>query len=232
MQERKKRAQPFVDKKRITSWNALTGIGLLMHWRTTENKESKERAQELYATLLKKHLIASKLSHSSLGEQLQPQEFLEDYAAVLLFATYLYEEDFSQALKKEVETFSTLVLSFQKTDRQWRESSNSDFKEIPAQTYDHPTPSSVSLARYALARAAFLLGKEDSIHSVQASYKPALAYDFFNLGTLFSKGEFHLIHAPSPFPWSKLSLHSIQTFGKKLQDCYQGKCLNSFLDSP
>lgn len=228
LNERKKRAQPFVDKKKITSWNALAGIGLLMHWRTTGKKDSKEKAQQLYAALLKKHFIANKLSHSSLGQQLQSQEFLEDNAAVLLLATYLYEEDFSQALKKEVEVFSSLVHSFQKKDKQWRESSNSDFQEVPGKAYDHPTPSSISLATYALARAEFLLGKEESTSSEHISYKPALAYDFFNLATLFSKGKFHMIYAPSPISWSKLSLHSIQAFGKRSQDCYQGKCVDTF----
>ncbi|MEK6867923.1 MAG: DUF255 domain-containing protein, partial [Nanoarchaeota archaeon] len=63
LQHRKKRVQPFVDKKKITSWNAFTGIGLLMYWRATGKKEIKEKAKQLYTSLLKKHFIAGKLSH-------------------------------------------------------------------------------------------------------------------------------------------------------------------------
>jgi len=114
---RKKRKQPFTDKKIITSWNALTGIGLLMASRYLENNEVKLKAKELFGRLLKKHYLNGKLYHSSLGKDVQLNEFIEDYASVLLFATLLYQEDFEgkeiiEELFKKLKEFYNSFLQF------------------------------------------------------------------------------------------------------------------------
>ena len=53
---------------------------------------AKIKAQLLFNNILTQHYQGGILHHSSYQDQVQPGEFLEDYAALLLFATYLYEE--------------------------------------------------------------------------------------------------------------------------------------------
>lgn len=214
---RKKRKQPFVDQKIITSWNALAGIGLVMAWRCVGNKKALEKAEKLFLALLKNHYKGKKLAHSSLDNCLQEQEFLEDSASLLLLATYLYEEGASQ--KEIIEEFLQKVKKFQNV--YWVESKNPDFMEIPAQEYDHPTPSSISLAECAVLRAEIILGKEYG----PDAYKQALSHDFFNLTTFFRNGNFHIIHSQEKISWEKLPLHCMQLSGSETQECYKGKCV-------
>ncbi len=208
--ERKKRAQPFVDRKIITSWNALTGIGLLMAWRCTDNMAALEKANILFDNLIKKHYTQNKIIHSSFGTSIQEQEFLEDYSAVLLFATYLYEENFHEKTKQLIETLYQKIISFN-VNSVWIESRNPDFVSVPAQNYDHPTPSSVSLAEFALLRTNIILGKEYR-HS-SGNYTSALSHDFFNLQTFFRNGNFHIFYTSKNIPWQQLPMNSMQVFG-------------------
>lgn len=221
LMQRKKREQPFIDRKMITSWNALLGIGFVHAARYLEGKtaeNAKTRATELFSALLKKHYIDEKLPHSSLGNILQEQEFLEDYAAFLLFATYLYEEEQDKKMKELIKNLLTKVKTFHKGH--WIESNNADFMEIPAQSYDHPTPSSVSLAEFAVFRAEVILGKEYEA----GSYKASLAHDFHNLHVFLSNGKYHIIHSPNKIPWEKLPLNCMQLQGDKVEECYNGLC--------
>ena len=129
---RKKREQPFVDRKIITSWNSLLGIAFVMAERCGCSIQGYKKAEMLFHTLLKKHYThkdsSKKLAHSSLGNNVQSQEFLEDYAALLLVATYLYEiyhDDNIQKLIKEL--FLTLDSFYDLGRKQWIESRNVDF---------------------------------------------------------------------------------------------------------
>jgi len=166
LQVRKKRKQPFTDKKIVTNWNALIGIGLLMAGR-------KEKAKKLFISLLKKHYPNKKLVHSSLGSKLQQGEFLEDYASVLLLATYLYEEKLIE--KGIIEEFYQKLKTFK--NEYWIESRTKDFKEISAYSFDHPTPSSVSLAEFAILKTKKILKEK----IIKKEYKPPLSFDFYNL---------------------------------------------------
>ncbi len=212
---RKKRKQPFTDRKYITSWNALIGIGLLMADRHCNNRMAKVKAKLLFNNILSKHYHKGRLHHSSYDGKLQSSEFLEDYAAVLLFATYLYEETGEH--KELIATLFTQLQTFH--HGQWMESKNTDFREIPAQTYDHPIPASASLAAMAKRRAEIILGKE----YVVAEYKSPLQYDFYNLIALMK--QWHIIHIPHQIEWKHLPANSMQVYGSKIQDCYQYKCV-------
>ena len=212
---RKKRKQPFTDKKYITSWNALIGIGLLMAYRHCNNSMAKVKAKLLFSNILTQHYRKGILHHSSYEGKLQPCEFLEDYATVLLFATYLYEET-----GEYKDLIATLYAQLQKFHNgQWIEGKNADFMEIPAQTYDHPTPSSASLAAMAKLRAGIILGKEYAA----AGYKQPLQHDFYNLMILMN--HWHIIHIPHKIEWRHLGANSMQVYGSKIQDCYQYKCV-------
>ncbi|MDP3640273.1 MAG: DUF255 domain-containing protein [Nanoarchaeota archaeon] len=212
---RKKRKQPFTDKKYITSWNALLGIGLIMASRHCNNSMAKCKAELLFKNILRNHYPQGILHHSSHDGKLQPGEFLEDYATVLLFATYLYEDT-----GEHKDLIAMLYTQLQKFYQgQWIESKNTDFMEISAQTYDHPTPSSASLAAMAKLRAEIILGKE----YVVAGYKQPVQHDFYNL-MVFMK-HWHIIHLPHTIEWKHLGANSMQIYDPKIQDCYQQKCV-------
>lgn len=212
---RKKRKQPFTDRKYITSWNALIGIGLLMAYRHCNDSMAKVKAKRLFNNILTRHYREGIFHHSSYDGKLQPGEFLEDYATVLLFTTYLYEET-----GEHKDRIATLYMQLQKFHNgQWRESKNPDFMEIPAQMYDHPTPSSASLAAMAKRRAEIILGKEYAV----AEYKQPFQSDFYNL-MAFMK-HWHIIQIPHKIDWKHLGANSMQIYGSKIQDCYQYKCV-------
>ncbi len=223
---RKKREQPFVDKKIITSWNALLGIGLIMAERCGCSPEGYKKATVLFQKLLKMHYAHKKLAHSSLGENIQGHEFLEDYAGLLLFATYLYEIKHDEEVKKIIKELLEKMHSFYNKDRkEWIESRNADFIEINAQNYDHPTPSSVAVAKYALFRTKIILGVEYS----SAEYKSAFSHDFHNLFALYSQGYFHILHLPHAVDQKLLPVNMLVLKGDRFEDCYKRTC-RKFVD--
>ncbi len=217
LETRRKRKQPFVDKKFITSWNCLVGISLFISYRNCGIENSKTKSLSLFKKLLEKHYIEGKLYHSSLGKDVQKNEFLEDYASFLLFATFVFEE--TGEYKNVLEDFFGKIEKFRKSEK-WIESANKDFFEVPAQTFDHPTPSSTSLAEMAILRAKILLDKEYQ----NEKYKSPLSYDFHNFG-VFIASKFHIIHSPEKISWEKLPLNCIQIKSKNIQDCFGQKCM-------
>jgi len=216
LQIRKQRKQPFTDKKCITSWNALVGVGLINAYRSLNDELLKAKAIILFKNILATQYRQGVLHHSSYKGELQDGEFLEDYAALLLFATYIYEE--TREYKEMIKTLSHQVERFR--DQQWIESHNTDFIKIQASTFDHPTPSSTSLAEMAKLRASIILGEEYP----QAEYREPLQHDFFNLMVFVKNGNWHLIHAPHKIEWKHLPANCIQVFDQKIQDCHQQKC--------
>ncbi len=213
---RKRRKQPFTDQKCITSWNALSGIGFINAYRSLNEEILKAKAIVLFKQILEKQYQQGVLCHSSLNGKEQPGEYLEDYAALLLFATYIYEE--TGEYKELIERLFHKLNYFY--EQQWIENRNTDFMEIPAQTFDHPTPSSASLAEMAKLRASIILEKEYP----SADYKQPLQHDFFNLMVFVKKGNWHLIHAPHKIEWKHLPVNCMQIRDLKIKDCYQQKC--------
>lgn len=213
---RKQRKQPFSDQKYITSWNALTGIGLINAYRSLNDELLKAKAIVLFKNILATHYCQGVLHHSSYNGKLQEGEFLEDYAALLLFATYIYEE--TGEYKELIETLYLQLDRF--WNHQWIESVNTDFIKTPASTFDHPIPSSTSLGEMAKLRASIILGKEYPL----VKYKQPLQHDFFNLMVFIKNGNWHLIHAPHRIEWKHLPANSMQIQDTKIQDCSEQKC--------
>ncbi len=218
LQIRKNRDQPFTDKKIITSWNALAGIALLLAYRCIGNEKAKDKAIILFKNLLAKHYINGKLAHSSINDSLQKDEFLEDYASMLLFATYVYEE--TREYKSIIKQLLKKIKEFQKGDG-WIENKADDFIEISAQKIDHPIPSSTSLSEFSIFRAQLILQKEYS----PSHYKEPLNYDFFNLVAFLKNGNLHEIHTPELIDWQLLPLNCIQIMSTNIQDCYKQRCM-------
>ncbi|MBI3033391.1 thioredoxin domain-containing protein [Candidatus Woesearchaeota archaeon] len=216
---RKQRPQPFTDKKIITSWNALLGIALIQAWRCCQDRTAKQKAEKLFKALVNKHYNKEELIHTSLGDSLQPHEFLEDYGALLLLTTYLYEEtgNYKQLLKqlyKQLEQF--------KRQDHWIESITDDFKEIPAHQFDHPYPSSASLAEAALLRTNLLLNKEHTT----LEYRSPFEYDFYNLLAFITQGNIPIIHLPYRLDWQQVSYNTLQVKSEQIQYCYERKCFS------
>ena len=216
LEVRNTRPQPFIDKKIITSWNCLTGIGLLHAHRYLDNDKALSLATNLFDELLDKHLIKGDLVHSSLNGKTQSGKFLEDYASFLLFATYIFEETGKH--KEAVGDFIEKVEEFKVGN--WIESDSSDFKKIAASDIDQPTPSSISLANLAILRAKILTNQEYET----INYKIPISHDFNNIAALTSNGETHIIHAEEKLDWEQLPLGTIQVKSKEISDCYKGSC--------
>ena len=102
----------------------------------------------------------------------------------------------------------------------WVESRASDFQQVFASWFDHPVPSSISLAEMGLTRVALLTGKETKSKSYRAPYQA----DFFNITAMMANGLFHVITSKSAVAWSQLSANSMQTRGETETDCYRGTC--------
>ena len=214
---RKGRPQPFIDRKIITAWNALVGIGFIHAYRYCNDNKALAKARRLADSLLERHYCAGKLARSSFEEDVQTEEFLQDYAALLLFLTYLYEE--TGGYEKEMDTLAERLSSFRRGTN-WVESFNQDFFPVTAETFDHPIPGSISLAEMALVRMCILRGGAYA----PSPYHLPLHNDFRNIVSLITNGLFHIVETPEKCEWNTMPVNSMQLKGARFQDCFKGAC--------
>jgi len=214
---RKKRVQPIEDIKKITSWNAFTGIALLIAYRCLGRKDALDKARSLFDLLKKNHIKNNVVYHSSTHNELQKHGFLQDVASMLLFDSYLSEE-----LGKNDEFTTTLETCMQQFlhDNVWYESFNTDFVNIPAMVGDQSLPSSISMAKLGLLRTAILTNKSYR----PFGFKEPLLFDFMNLASFISAGNFHSIESPEKIEWQDLPINCIQRRGSLVKDCLSGEC--------
>jgi uncharacterized protein YyaL (SSP411 family) len=214
---RNKRIQPFKDEKILTSWNSLTGIALIYAYRSLNDENLLKMAIDLFDNIKNNLFKDGLLYHSMLNGELSNKGFLEDYASFLLFTTYINEEnefddDLINLLKDKVESF--------KIDNIWYESIDSEIGMVPAKEYDHPTPSSVSLAEMAILRASIILGLDYK----ELTYKDSLNYDYHNLAVLVSQGIFYQVFSLDKIKWNKFPINTIQIIENHYKSCYKGSC--------
>ena len=119
-----------------------------------------------------------------------------------------------------MKDFYKELVSFKKKDS-WIESSNKDFVEMNADSFDQPIPSSVSLAELALTRTQILQGKN---YLEKTDFQSPLNHDFLNINSLIRNGLFHVFESPKKLDWENLPLNSIQFEGKNPAECYKGTC--------
>lgn len=225
---RKKRQQPFTDKKIVTSWNALTGIAFIHAGRYLERDDYIKTAQAIFDEIISRHMSEGILAHSSLHGKVQKQGFLEDYASLLLLATYVYEGASTESDKKEYQKHMKSFLSSLNqfsikkgaTMKWFANVDKGDFIRVPAQVFDHPTPSAVSLTEMAMLRANIFLHKENA----EVRYRGILENDFHNLVAFFAHGKFHKIHAPKKIAWNRLSINALYMKDQSYQDCTSFTC--------
>jgi hypothetical protein len=210
--------QPDRDEKIITSWNALTGVGLLEAWRATDEERFLHRAERLYHELLRLNRQEGRLSHSSLpGREPQDQGFLEDYAALLLLETYLYGEGL---LGEERLRESMADLEEFREGESWQSAKSEDFLSMPSDVFDSPVPAPASLAEMAMLRGRMLLDEEYE----ELPLATAFQSDFYNLAARFSAGEVYLVKSGEPLPWGELPFPAIQGRGERENYCFRGVC--------
>jgi len=219
LEARRSRSQPFIDKKFITSWNALTGIAFIMAHRYIGYQEGLEKAEVIFDTLIEKHTEGNIIFHSSINSKVQGESFLEDYASLLLLATYLGEE--TNSYKDYLAVLSEdLQKQFYRKGVWYEALPDTDFTHIPASTYDQPMPSSRSLAEFALLRTDILLGRP--FHPDK--YLRPVGQDFLNLTVFIKNGNFHIIQTPKKISWDQLPFNAIQLSSNTIEDCYAGTC--------
>lgn len=189
------------------------GIGLIHAYRYLGNKQLLEKAKGIFERLMECNYRNDRLYHSSIDSRPQPEGFLQDYAAMLLFLTYLHEE--TGEYSNEMDKFYFKVKEY-RMENDWIESSHGDFLKVMAEEFDHSVPSSVSMAELAVLRA-------DLLH--RRAYDPGqfsqpLARDFFNIAAMIRNGLFHIIEAPLMISFSCLPGNTIQVRGKEFRDRY------------
>jgi uncharacterized protein len=214
---RKKRIQPSRDEKVLSGLNALTAIAMIHASRNLDMPVLEGRAAKLVKNIRKKFWSGNSLGHSAYRDQLQQQPFLFDAAALFYAVTLLCETDndwtaFMEELAGYTESF--------RFEGKWIESKASDFPLVDASWFDHPAPSSVSLAETALT--IYALHKGENL--MPGEYRQPFQSDFYNTGMMIRNGMFHVFTSRDVMDWSKLPVNSVQVRGEHEQDCYMGVC--------
>ncbi len=214
---RRKRSQPSVDGKVLCGINGLLAIAFIQAGRFLDQPMLEEKASALVDSIITTFWDGKTLGHSYYNGFLQTQGFLFDAAALLTAVSMLHECE--AKWEKMVIELSVYVESFRENDS-WIESRADDFPVVYASWFDHPVPSSVSLAEMGLIRAAILTGKEYS----SKQYREPFQSDFYNLSAMISNGLFHIYTSADHLGWNHLPANSIQVRGVHEQDCYLGVC--------
>ena len=214
---RKRRPQPAPDNKILCGINALTAVALIQAGRNLDAPELEEKTSIMIRRLIDVFWDGRTLGHSFYRGAIQKQSFLFDAAALLTAVSMICEDDASW--DKIMTALAGYVESF-KEGRTWIESRARDFQPVFASWFDHPVPSSVSLAEMGQTRVALLTGKETHSRSYRAPHQA----DFFNIVMMMQNGLFHVMTSPGTIPWTQLPANTLQKRGEPQTDCYRGTC--------
>ena len=88
---RKKKAFPRIDNKILTSWNAMTVVGLTKSYEAFNNPKFLEKAITIFDFISNKNLNNGNLYHTYQNGKPKIKGFLEDYAHMIKAALKLYE---------------------------------------------------------------------------------------------------------------------------------------------
>jgi uncharacterized protein YyaL (SSP411 family) len=179
--------------------------------------ELKKKAEELTGRIVDIFRNEDSLGHSLYNGVMQEQSFLFDAAALLNTATLLYEDD--PKWLGLMDEAALWVESF-RHEGKWIESRTTDFPPVYASSFDHPIPSSVSLAETGIARYTLMKGKDLE----EREYRQPFESDFFNLNAMIHNGLFHVFTSAFHLPWSQIPVNSIQVRGEHEQDCFMHVC--------
>ncbi len=218
LSERRKRKQPSTDEKVLSGLNALTAAAMVNAARYLDDPSLERKAARLVTRIKNTFRMGNSLAHSKFNNIIQEQQFLFDASALLLAVTLLYESD--ENWGDFMDKMAEYLQSFREGDK-WIESKTPDFLPVYASWFDHPVPSSVSLAETALTRYKLLKGQDIG----QAEYLQPFQSDFYNIHVMLRNGLFHVYTSRDILDWGKLPVNSIQARGEHEQDCYMGVCM-------
>ncbi|MFW6252456.1 MAG: thioredoxin domain-containing protein [bacterium] len=216
-ERRQDRLQPEVDAKHITHWNALAGIGFAYASRYLETPEYMTQARSIADTLASRHCADGALAHASLDGQRSGDGYLDDYAAFALFLTVLEETEpgYDRLRREMVDGFSRF-----REGAVWYAGRHDDFRAVPAERFDQPIPSALSMADFALVRSAI----HDGLVYEEGREGQPLAEDFRNLSTMLRAGFWHIIEGPEILSTAGFPLSSIVTSAPEKRYCFAGQC--------
>ena len=110
------RKKPITDKKILTSWNALTVIGLSDAYKSTGEKKYIEKANNLIEAIEKKLLKEDLILKRSLSISNEDILFLEDYSYLISAYLNLYQSTFDYDYIDKAEELTKKTLSVFKVD--------------------------------------------------------------------------------------------------------------------
>lgn len=215
---RSRRVQPAADRKHITHWNALAGIGLAYAGRYLDTPAYVEQAVSIADAIARRHYQGGELAHASIGGATSAAAgFLDDHASFALLLTVLEETHprFTPLRRDVLADMSGFA-----EGSAWYASRQADFRPVPAETYDQPIPSSVSMADFALARAATL----DGVLCDESAPGSPLAEDFRNLSALLRAGLWHIIETPDAPEGASGPLAAVYVRAPEQRHCFAGQC--------
>ncbi len=88
---RKKKVFPRIDNKILTSWNAMTVVGLTESYEAFNNRKFLDKAITVYDFISNKNMNNGNLYHTYQNGKPKIKGFLEDYAHMIKAALKLYE---------------------------------------------------------------------------------------------------------------------------------------------
>ena len=113
---RKNREKPITDKKILTSWNALTIIGLSDAYKSTGDKKYIEKAKNIIEAIEKSLLNDDLILKRSLSISNEDIFFLEDYSYLISAYINLYQSTFDYAYIDKAEDLTKKTLLLFKAD--------------------------------------------------------------------------------------------------------------------
>jgi len=143
-------------------------------------------------------------------------EFFIRCRGIAYCISMLYEDDFAW---DTIMTEWPLMSHHSRTVNNGWKSRAADFQPVLASWFDHPVPSSISLAEMGLTRVDLLAGKATNARSYLSPYQA----DFFNITVMMNNGLFHLITS-NVLSLVQLPANTLQMRGKPPTDCYRGTC--------
>lgn len=221
---RKLRQQPDEDGKIMSGLNGLLATAMIQCARCLDMPSLEDKASVLVSKIKEKFWNNGQLGHSSYLDKIQFQAFLFDAASLLHATSLLCESD--NRMYPFMDELATYLKTFL-IDGKWLESRSSDFQAVFASWFDHPVPSSGSLAESALTRYSILKGEEYD----QYEYHQPFESDFYNVNAMIRNGLFHIYTSKDKLEWSRLPVNSIQLRGIHEQDCYMGVCRPLYQDA-
>jgi uncharacterized protein YyaL (SSP411 family) len=222
---RAERPQPERDEKVVTTWNALAATALHIAARWLDEPALGEIGERVYRALIDTNRLPDgRWIRSSLDGRQSEAEFLEDYASVLLLET-VRAESLAPGVANEGEmerTFTQLETAIDRfaTERGWCSALARDFPPIPADDFDSPTPSPVSLVALAVQRAAVITGRVRPAPPL----RPELYGDAGNLAAMIAAGEIYLLAAPAAPSWKTIPINAIYHRSESVSWCFRGAC--------